>query len=583
VEDLKFAIDIGTRTVIGVAYYVEDGKRIIKDIEIEEHKKRSMFDGQVHDIAAVSEVVLKVKNKLEERLNIKIERVSIAAAGRTLKTCKYKLDKYFETNTFIDKHIIGQIEMEALQGAYNMMEKDNSDEEFYCVGYTVVNYYLNDYIIMSLEGHKANKISVEVLASFLPRSVVDGLYEVINRCNMTVENLTLEPIAAMNAIIPKDLRLLNLALVDIGAGTSDIAITKDGTVVGFGMVPFAGDEITEAICHYLVVDFNTAEKIKMEMGTRKKEIKYIDVLGNKKIIKKEELQEAIRDALKRMGMLICEKIIDLNGKSPNAVFLVGGGSKIDGISECISQQLNLPKERVVVKGLEAVKGIVNMSTKKLGPEGITPIGIALTSTNVNTFIEVKVNGKEVKLYGGRKMKISDCLAQVGLSSLKLFGRSGKSLSFKLNGEQKKIYGENPTQGLILLNGELSNIMAEVKDGDEIIVKEAVDGKDAKAFIKEFIKDGQVAYVNSKLVDLNYEIKDGDEVTIIDKENFIKVKVNGKEIKLEDKEDGYIFIDVFNYIDFDIKSVKNVKLLLNGRQASYTDKIYDGDEIEIQFT
>ncbi|WDU83117.1 TGS domain-containing protein [Caloramator sp. Dgby_cultured_2] len=181
------------------------------------------------------------------------------------------------------------------------------------------------------------------------------------------------------------------------------------------------------------------------------------------------------------------------------------------------------------------------------------------------------------------MKISDCLAQVGLSSLKLFGRSGKSLSFKLNGEQKKIYGENPTQGLILLNGELSNIMAEVKDGDEIIVKEAVDGKDAKAFIKEFIKDGQVAYVNSKLVDLNYEIKDGDEVTIIDKENFIKVKVNSKEIKLENKEDGYIFIDVFNYIDFDIKSVKNVKLLLNGRQASYTDKIYDGDEIEIQFT
>ncbi|MCX7902887.1 MAG: rod shape-determining protein [Caloramator sp.] len=582
-EGLKFAIDIGTRTVIGVAYCVEEGKTKIMDVEIEEHKKRSMFDGQVHDIAAVSEVVLKVKSKLEEKLDTKIEKVSIAAAGRTLKTCKYRLDKHFEANTFIDKDIISQIEMEALQGAYNLMEKGDSEEEFYCVGYSVVNYYLNDYIITSLEGHKANKISVEILASFLPRSVVDSLYEVISRCNMTVENLTLEPIAAMNAIIPKDLRLLNLALVDIGAGTSDIAITKDGTVVGFGMVPFAGDEITEAICHYLVVDFNTGEKIKMEMGAKKKEIKYVDVLGNKKTIKKEELQEAIRDVVGSMGRLICEKIIELNGKSPNAVFLVGGGSKVDGISEYISHQLNLPKERVVVKGLEAVKGIVNLSKKKLGPEGITPIGIALTSTSANTFVKVKVNGKEVKLYGGRKMKVSDCLAQAGLSSLKLFGRSGRSLNFKLNGEPKKIYGGNPTQGLILLNGELANIMAEVKDGDEIIVREAVDGKDAKVLIKELVKDGQAAYVNSKLVDLNYEIKDGDEVTIIDKENFIKVKVNGREIKLENKEDGYIFIDIFNYIDFDVKSVRNVKLLLNGRQASYTDRIYNGDEIEIQFT
>ena len=55
---------------------------------------------------------------------------------------------------------------------------------------------------------------------------------------MTITNLTLEPIAALNVTIPKEYRSLNLALVDVGAGTADIAITHKGSVVGYAMVPW---------------------------------------------------------------------------------------------------------------------------------------------------------------------------------------------------------------------------------------------------------------------------------------------------------------------------------------------------------
>jgi len=76
----------------------------------------------------------------------------------------------------------------------------------------------------SLIHHRGSEIGAEVIATFLPRSVVDSLYSVLKNCGLIMKTLTLEPIAALNVVIPPNMRNLNLALVDIGAGTSDIAL-----------------------------------------------------------------------------------------------------------------------------------------------------------------------------------------------------------------------------------------------------------------------------------------------------------------------------------------------------------------------
>ncbi len=78
--------------------------------------------------------------------------------------------------------------------------------------------------------------------------------------------MTLEPIAAINVLIPSSMRRLNVALVDIGAGTSDIAITDENTVTAYGMVPIAGDEVTEAISDHFLLDFPDAERVKKELS-----------------------------------------------------------------------------------------------------------------------------------------------------------------------------------------------------------------------------------------------------------------------------------------------------------------------------
>lgn len=588
-ENIKFALDIGTRTVIGVAFVVDGDKIKVVDEEIIEHRKRAMMDGQVHDIQAVSEVAYEVRRRLEERLCTKFERVSIAAAGRILKTTKVLADLPLKDGQVIDRDFINTLELEALSKAYSQINTEDLEEKFYCVGYSVINYFLNDYLITNLEGHKGKKVSVELLATFLPQSVVDSLYSVIKNIGLEVKTMTLEPIAAMNAVIPKEYRLLNLALIDIGAGTSDIAITKDGTVVAYGMVPFAGDEITEAICHYLVVDFNTAEEIKLSLNTNKKTYKYTDILLNTKTVKLSEIKKVIEPTVEKLAELICQKIIELNGKSPNAVFLVGGGSQIVKLPEFISSRLGIPKDRVAVRGIDAIKNVIYSGDRLNGPDCVTPIGIAINSINSpGSFIAVKVNGKEVKLYNSGKQRVSNALHISGIKPQNLFAKSGKGINIKINGQERRFLGEAAKPSMIFKNGQVTSLLDCIEDGDEIVVNFAVDGRDAEVLLKDVLKEGQMAKVNGVEMGLDYKLSDGDEVEIIElkfnevkEEDFIYVVVNGEPIKLQNRQEGYIFVDIFNYVDIDIDSAKAVRLLLNDRDASFTDRIKDGDRIIIE--
>ena len=249
-KHMVFGLDIGTRSIVGtVGYRENDHNFTVAAICVKEHDTRAMLDGQIHDIGKVSESIAFIKKELEKELDVTLTDVCIAAAGRVLKTITVRADYEFQTETSVTDVHIHSLDLLAVEKAYDDIraEMQNENIDFYCVAYTPVHYYLNDYPILKLEDHKANKISVELLATFLPEEVIDGLYSAVEKAGLQVANLTLEPIAAINVAIPEKFRMLNIALVDVGAGTSDISITKDGSIIAYGMIPYAGDELTEAI------------------------------------------------------------------------------------------------------------------------------------------------------------------------------------------------------------------------------------------------------------------------------------------------------------------------------------------------
>jgi cell division protein FtsA len=255
-----FALDIGTRVVIGLLMSKsESGFEVIASARTE-HAQRAMYDGQVHDVDEVARAVLRVKEEIEAKTGKKLKKVAVAAAGRALCTQTASAVREEAFPIAWEKPDVVSLEMEAVQNAMQKIGGAAAKSLLHCVGYSTIKQQLEDLPITSLVGQTGKKGEITVIATFLPRTVVDGLTAVLRRVGLTMESLTLEPIAAGQAAIPADMRRLNLALVDIGAGTADIALTKDGSFYAYGMVPMAGDEVTEAICSHYLLEFQEGER-----------------------------------------------------------------------------------------------------------------------------------------------------------------------------------------------------------------------------------------------------------------------------------------------------------------------------------
>ncbi len=533
-EELVFGLDIGTRNIVGTVGYKNNTNGFIVVAQAAMgHQTRAMLDGQIHDIGMVAETIKRVHKRLEAMTGREFKDVCIAAAGRVLKTVESEARIDFPSETVVTSEHIYTLDMLGVENAYETLraEKQSDDIRFYCVGYSVKHYYQNDYTISNLEGHKSNSIKAELIATFLPDEVVDGLYAAVERAGLFVANLTLEPIAAINVAIPEKFRLLNIALVDVGAGTSDISITKDGSIIAYGMIPSAGDEVTECLARHYLTDFNEADRLKCA-STKGEEVEFYDIMGLSQKVTSEEIAGVIEDTVRTITESIADKIISLNGgKSVSAVFVVGGGGKVRGFVESLAEGLGLQKERVALRGSE-VLGNVRFMQDNINVDSllVTPIGICLNYYEQrNNFIFVTINGERIKLYDNSKLTITDAAIQLGFPNEDLFPKRGKTLIYYVNGEKRMLRGKEGETAIIKLNGREASINAPVEQNSKIDIKPSTQGADAVLEIGSLteynsnmtiifngkeIKCPRFVTVNGSLVSEFYSVKDGDNIEIL---------------------------------------------------------------------
>ncbi len=585
--DTVFALDVGTRNVVGILTKMNGDKIEISHMEIMEHETRAMEDGQIHDIAKVSNVSEAVKNKLEEKSGEKIDKVAVAVAGRTLVSQRGSAQKELNIKEEVTEEDVLAIELQAIQNSMLQLD-DKFHKEFHCVGYTVCGYKLDGVSIKNPLLQKGVSLEVEILATFLPKIVVDSMFTMVKRVGLEIVNLTLEPIAAISVVIPEDMRKLNLALVDIGAGTSDIALTDNGQIIGYEMVPMAGDEVTEKLASEYILEFSEAEKVKRELLKPKESVKFTDILGMEYEVEKSQIVEKLESTIELLAEKIVEKIAELNGKPTQAVMLIGGGSLIPLLKEKIAEKMGIVAARVAVRGTEAIKQMDDKTGLLKTAEFVTVVGIANMAFKGRDFkiVSVTVEGITNRILSFKnKITVMDALLSSGVDMKSLYSKNGNPLTIKINGKLEIIKGEMGKLAVIKVNGEPKGLDDEIADEAEIVIQRQRDGRDAVCKIEDitrryrYIKvevDGKIEEikprytVNGKFEKWGYIVKDRDEITITEK-FYLKDILKGKselERKLSFKINGTPFDIVVPLAD----------VRRNGEKIGLNDEIFYKDKI-----
>ena len=501
-----FALDIGTRSVVGLV-----GQKTAGDIELlcwerMEHHTRAMMDGQIHDVTAVAKVISAIKTKLEEKCG-PLKKVSVAAAGRALCTIKASAELDTSTHGALTANDEYSLEVAAIQAAQQQLatSKEVADPSgYYCVGYSVVGYTLDGTSIKSLIGQRGKKAAIELIATFLPRQVIDSLQSAIEAAGLEIATLTLEPIAAINVLIPQTMRHLNLALVDVGAGTSDVAITREGTVSGYGMVPCAGDEITEAISQKYLLDFNIAEEVKRQLANKNKKITFTDVLGAVNKVPASNIISAVAPNVNELATAIATQITALNTTPPQAVLLVGGGSMTPLLPDSLAKALSIESSRVAIRRPEKPEGLLNIPRELSSPDAVTPLGILkISASRTLNFMHVAVNGQLLRLFNLGQLTVADALLAAGINVRSLHGRLGLALTITLNGQNKFIPGTHGSPGRIEVNGQTAELNTQLSEDDQISVTKGTDGTTPSPLLKEIaeIPSSYIVQINEQ----NYTI------------------------------------------------------------------------------
>lgn len=621
-NEIVFSLDIGTRKIAAFVTRKQDNSVEVLDFAITSHKSRAVRSGQIHDIEAVVKSVIEIKQKLEKNTGLPLKKVATAIAGRNLKCYKSSGHVKFETLKEITQDDTRQAKLAAIHSIIS--EIGHEVDEYYFIGHTVVKWEIDGDLISHAVGHKAQELKVELIATFLPRKTLESLFSVVKKADLEISYLTLEPIAASEAVLPQNMRHIPLVLIDIGAGTSDIAIISKGSVQSFGMIPMAGDSVTEFICGQCLVDFNEGEKIKKELSsqintTSMSQIAYKDIFSREYNYPSQNVLDSVRPAVTDLAQRISEEIKKSGHLTANfAVVLVGGGGLTPSLDKELATALGISEMRVGLRTPSMVDRFVfsspllsyNNSNAQFskqdmsGPHTAVGLGISLLAAEAHpvSIVHVMVNDKKVELinFKGSELNVFSALVAAGISKHKIYGKPGLAKTYTLNGELKVIRGEMPTPARITIDNNQVDLNTPLKEGDRVYFHPASDGKDAKLQVVDILpKENEFTFIANnthKTLPLPAEITiNGDPASLyteVEDRDVIDTNANSTlysallcaGVNIESLLEQRISVDVSGKIIE--KAVKNYIITHNGNKIDNLDSLQNiavnqGDSVKFE--
>jgi cell division protein FtsA len=408
-ERLMVSLDIGTEFVKALVAKIDENNELqIIGVGRAHQNLTDMQAGAIADIQAVVANCDSALNQAEKQAGTSARSAIIGIAGELVKgnTTTVRFTRK-DPNKQIDieevDKIFNLVQERALQIAKKQLSEDTGGKE---IGLKLVNSALiaieiDGYGVTNPIGFQGKDVQVQLYTAFAPQVHIGAIERVAEQLDLDLLTVAAEPFAVARAVIGDDPNAnLSAILIDVGGGTTDIAVVSEGGVEGTVMFGIGGRSYTKSVERDLSIDFERAESLKLGLTSGRTP---------------EPRVKSVEDALKKTltvwinGIeLSLEEFTHLD-HLPNRIFLCGGGSSLSLITDSLSQsdwykelpftkkpQVQLIKPSQVV-GIADETGLVDDHTY------ITAMG--LLRVGMDTLLQYEAPGDSVKDRLNRMLRI----------------------------------------------------------------------------------------------------------------------------------------------------------------------------------
>lgn len=381
-DDYIVALDIGTEYVkVLIAKQAKDGTLEITGVGRSHQASGNMYDGAIADIGGVVSTCEKALSQAEAQANITGKLAVVGIAGELIKgntnTVRYRRRNGNKPITEQEMSaIISRVQERAGEKAKKevAIETNNDDVEVRLINSAIVSLQIDGYKVSNPIGFKGSDLTIQFYTAFAPLVHISAIEKVCAELSLDLLAVAVEPFAVCRACLGDDLDSNFSGIVmDIGGGTTDIAIVDDGGVEGTKMFGIGGRSFTHQIATKLGVDFDTAEKYKVNLDNEKLSIDTKDRID-------AAIDANLMVWLSGVGIAL-EDFTEVMESFPNRILLCGGGAGLSALQEQLATSdwyEDLPFSRRPTVHLvddEDIPGINNTTDTELDFSFITAFGL----------------------------------------------------------------------------------------------------------------------------------------------------------------------------------------------------------------
>ena len=388
------ALDIGTEYV--KALIAKKGKNTIRIVGVGKAHElpTNMYAGAIADIEGVAQTCEEAVAKAEDMAGVRANEVVVGIAGELIKgnTASIKYRRADASKPITDaemEKIIRQVQEKAGERARRevAIETNNKDVEVRLINSALVSLRIDGYKVSNPIGFKGKEVVVQIYTAFAPLVHISAIERVCDELELDLVTVAVEPFAVCRACLGDDAESNFSGIVmDIGGGTTDVAIVDDGGVEGTKMFSLGGRSFTRQIAQRLGLTLEDAEKLKLLSESPNM---------------KPELHKKYQDAIKRnldvwqSGVELAIEEFDQVETLPGQILLCGGGAGLAEIQDVLATgdwYKELPFARRPVVNLidpDTIEGIENDTDRELDHTFITAMG--LLRVGMDTLVGVPEN------------------------------------------------------------------------------------------------------------------------------------------------------------------------------------------------